>query len=62
VRVLPVPVCARRMAILICVVGALDVAAALLTAKPQLWCAVIPVLIPIFTPAAIFERRVQTKT
>jgi hypothetical protein len=50
------------MAILICVVGALDVAAALLTAKPQLWCAVIPVLIPIFTPAAIFERRVQTKT
>jgi hypothetical protein len=49
------------MAILLCVVGALDVAAAFLTARPQLWCALIPILIPIFTPAAIFTRRVPSK-
>jgi hypothetical protein len=60
-RILPLPACARRMAILLCVVGALDVAAAFLTARPQLWCALIPILIPIFTPAAIFTRRVPSK-
>jgi hypothetical protein len=49
------------MAILICVVGAIDVAAVFLTAKPQLWCAIIPILIPIFTPAAIFTRRAPSK-
>jgi hypothetical protein len=44
------------MAILICLVGVIDVAAVFLTAKPQLWCALIPVLIPFFTPAVIFSR------
>jgi hypothetical protein len=43
------------MAILICSVAALDVAAVFLTAKPQLWCARIPGLIPLFTPAVIFK-------
>jgi len=51
--------CALRMAILICLVAAIDVAASLLIAKPQLWCAVIPILIPIFTPVAIYTRRTQ---
>jgi hypothetical protein len=62
VRILPVPTCARRMAVLICVVGAIDAAAAFLIAKPQLWCALIPILILIFTPVAIFSRRVQPKS
>jgi hypothetical protein len=55
-QTLPLPTCARRMAILICLVGVIDVAAVFLTAKPQLWCALIPVLIPFFTPAVIFSR------
>jgi len=42
-------------------VAAIDVAASLLIAKPQLWCALIPILIPIFTPVAIFSRRIQPK-
>jgi hypothetical protein len=37
VRTLPLPTCARRMAVLICLVCAIDVAAVFLTAKPQLW-------------------------
>ena len=53
--------CALRMAILICLVAAIDVAASLLIAKPQLWCALIPILIPIFTPVAIFTRRIEPK-
>ena len=61
-RILPVPVCARRMAILICVVAAIDAAAAFFIAKPLLWCALIPILIPIFTPVAIFSRSVQPKS
>jgi hypothetical protein len=56
-RILSTCSCAQRMAILLCLVAAIDVAAVFLTAKPQLWCAIIPVLIPIFTPAAIFSRR-----
>jgi hypothetical protein len=51
--------CALRMAILICLVAAIDVAASLLIAKPQVWCALIPILIPIFTPVAIYTRRIQ---
>ena len=47
------------MAILLCLVCALDVAAAFLIAKPLLWCALIPVLIPIFTPAVIFSYRAR---
>ena len=61
-QTLPLPTCARRMAILICLVAAIDVAALFLVAKPQLWCALIPFLIPIFTPAVIFSRRVQSKS
>jgi hypothetical protein len=50
------------MAILIVLVGALDVVALFVTATPRLWCALIPVLIPLFTPVAIFSRGVQTKS
>jgi hypothetical protein len=49
------------MAILICFVCAIEIAALFLTAKPQLWCAIIPGLIPILTPAVIFSRRAQSK-
>jgi hypothetical protein len=45
-QILPLRSAARRMAILLCLVCALDIAASLLTAKPQLWCAIIPALIP----------------
>lgn len=45
------------MAILLCVVVLIDGAAALLIAKPARWCAVIPGLIPLFTPLAIFSFR-----
>ena len=55
-RILPWPTSARRMAILICVVGAIDAAAAYFIAKPLLWCATIPGLIPLLTPVAIFSR------
>ncbi len=51
-QMLPLCSSARRMAILIGLVGAIDAAAAFLTAKPQLWCALIPAPIPIFTPLA----------
>jgi hypothetical protein len=57
-RILPLSICARRMAILLCLVSAIDVAAVFLTARPHLWCALIPALIPILTPVAIFSRRV----
>jgi hypothetical protein len=49
------------MAIQIVLVGAIDIAVAFLAAKPLPWCAIIPGLIPIFTPAAIFSFRVQPK-
>jgi hypothetical protein len=61
-QALPLPTGLRRMAILISLVGGIDVAAAFLTAKPQLWCALIPVLIPIFTPVAIFSLRAQSNS
>jgi hypothetical protein len=60
-RILSTRSCAQRMAVLLCLVVAIDVAAAFLTAKPQLWCAIIPVLIPIFTPATIFLRSAESK-
>jgi hypothetical protein len=47
---------AIRMAILLCVVVAMDAAAALLIAKPRFWCMVIPILIPIFIPVVLFSR------
>jgi hypothetical protein len=53
--------CALKMAILLVVVAAIDVAAAFLTAKPQLRCAVVPALIPILTPAAIIPYLVASK-
>jgi hypothetical protein len=58
----PVPSCAKRMAVLLCAVAAIDAAAALLIPKPQLWCAIIPALIPILTPVAIYQRDVQPKS
>ncbi len=61
-QMLPLGSCARRMAILLCVVAAIDLAASLLAAKPQLWCAVIPALIPIFSPAVIFSRGDRSKS
>jgi hypothetical protein len=60
-RILPLGLCARRMAVLLCGVAALDVAAALLAAKPLLWCARIPALIPLLTPAVIFSYRAPSK-
>ncbi len=60
-QTLPLGLCARRMAVLLCMVAAIDIAASLLAAKPQLWCALIPALIPIFTPAVIFSRRTRSK-
>ena len=50
------------MAILITVVGAIDAAAAFLIAKPQIWCAIIPSLIPLLTPLVIFSRNVPSKS
>jgi hypothetical protein len=49
------------MAILICLVLALDIAAVFLSAKPRVWCALIPALIPLFTPAMIFSFRAKAK-
>jgi hypothetical protein len=60
-QVLPFRSAAKRMAFLLCAVCAIDIAAVFLTAKPQLWCARIPGLIPLLTPAVIFTRRVQPK-
>jgi hypothetical protein len=60
-QILPVRSAALRMGVLLCVVCALDVAAVFLTAKPRLWCALIPALIPILTPAVIFSPRVRSK-
>ncbi len=59
-HILPLRSAAKRMAILMCAVCAMDVAAVFLTAKPQLWCARIPALIPLLTPAVIFSRRPQS--
>jgi hypothetical protein len=58
---LPTRLVAIRMAILLCLVGTIDVAAVFLTAKPRVWCAVIPVLIPLFTPAAMFSFRAKAR-
>jgi hypothetical protein len=61
-QILPLRSCVRRMAILICLVCAIDVAAVFLNAKPRLWCAFIPVLIPLLTPAVIFSHRAQPES
>jgi hypothetical protein len=61
-QMLPMPVCARRMAVLFFLVCVIDVVASFLTAKPQLWCALIPVLIPLFAPAAIFSRSATSRS
>jgi hypothetical protein len=61
-QIAPVRTVAARMSILLCVVAALDVAAVFLSAKPQLWCAVIPALIPILTPVAMFARRAGARS
>jgi hypothetical protein len=53
-QTVPVPVAARRMAILLCSVAAIDAVVALLLQHPRLWCALIPALIPLLTPAVLF--------
>jgi hypothetical protein len=61
-RIRPLRSCAIRMAVLICLVGAaIDAAAVALSARPLFWAAIIPGLIPVFTPAAIFTLRAQSK-
>jgi len=60
-HVLPFRSAAKRMAILMCAVCVIDIAAVFLTAKPVLWCARIPGLIPLLTPAAIFSFRTQSE-
>jgi hypothetical protein len=60
-RVRPVASCAKRMAVLLCVVAALDAAAAWFIAKPVLWCAMIPALIPLLTPAVILAPSRQKR-
>ena len=52
---------ALRMSVLILCVCALDTAAVFLPAKPRLWCAIIPVLIPLLTPAMIFPLFTRAK-
>lgn len=56
-QVQPVPVIARRMAVLLCTVVAIDAVVALLAPHPAVWCAMIPGLITLLTPAAIFFPR-----
>jgi hypothetical protein len=60
-HVLPFRSAAIRMAILILLVVVIDGAAALIIAKPARWCAVIPGLIPLLTPATIFSYRARAK-
>jgi len=59
-QVQPVPIIARRMMVLLCVVAAIDAIAALLLQHPAIWCATIPGLIPLLTPLAIFYPRAKT--
>jgi hypothetical protein len=54
--------CALRMAVLLVVVVALDAAAALFIPKPAVWCARIPALIPLLTPAVIIPYLVRSKS
>lgn len=61
-RILPVLSRARRIAVLIVLVVAADDAAVSLIAKLVRGCVIIPTLIPIFTPMAIFSYRVPTKS
>jgi len=56
-RILPIRSCALRMAILICLVAAIDVTAVALSAKPLFWARIIPGLIPVFTPATFLSLR-----
>jgi hypothetical protein len=55
-QMVPTRTAAIRMAILLCVVGALDIAAVFLTSHPRLWSALIPALVPMLTPVVIFSR------
>ena len=56
-QVQPVPIIARRMMALLCVVVAIDAVAALVLQHPAVWCAIIPALIPLLTPVAIYYPR-----
>lgn len=58
-QVQPVPIIAWRMAVLLICVVAVDAATALVLQHPAVWCAMIPALIPLLTPAAIFFPRAK---
>jgi hypothetical protein len=54
-EVVSVPTGAKRMAVLLCCVVALDAAVGWFAPHPRVWCAIIPGLIPLMTPLAIFK-------
>jgi hypothetical protein len=56
-QVQPVPIIAHRMMVLLCAVVAIDAVVALLAPHPAMWCAMIPGLITLLTPVAIFFPR-----
>jgi hypothetical protein len=49
------------MAVLLCCVVALDAAVAYFAAHLRIWCAMIPAIIPLMTPAVLFtfQRRAE---
>ena len=54
-RDIPARTAAIRMGILLFSVCALDAVVALAVPHPRLWCAVIPGLIPLLTPALLIS-------
>ncbi len=53
--VVSLPEAAKRMALLLICVVALDAAVAWFVPHPFRWCATIPSLIPLLTPLVIFR-------
>jgi hypothetical protein len=53
-RVLPVPVIARRLAVLLVSVATLDAAVALMVPHPAVWCACVASLMTLLAPLTIF--------
>jgi hypothetical protein len=49
------------MAILITIVAGIDSAVGGFAPRPRMWCAIIPALIPLLTPAVIFSRDIEPK-
>jgi hypothetical protein len=56
-QVLPLRTCAIRMMILITLVAAIDATAVALSAKPLFWAAIVPALIPLFSPLTFLSLR-----